>query len=73
MAASSDPEALVADKLSKIYQTLGVQPVSSDTLRSAISCIQTTGVSSRAMTSQTVPSRLYLYPGYVLTESGTFF
>ena len=31
MAASSDPEALVADKLSKIYQTLGVQPVSSVT------------------------------------------
>ena len=36
-------------------------------------CIQTTGVSSRAMTSQTVPSRFDLYPGYVLTESGTFF
>ena len=32
-----------------------------------------TGVSSRAMTSQTVPSRFDLYPGYVLTESGTFF
>ena len=32
MAASSDPEALVADKLAKIYQTFGVQPVSSDTI-----------------------------------------
>ena len=28
MAASSDPEALAADKLSKIYQTLGVQQIS---------------------------------------------
>ena len=36
-------------------------------------CIQTTGVSSRAMTSQTVSSRFDLYPGYVLTESETFF
>ena len=30
-------------------------------------------LSSRAMTSQTVPSQFDLYPGYVLTESGTFF
>ena len=65
MAASSDPEALVADKLSKIYQTLGVPPVSSDTLRSSIS--------RSIITCYDVTNRFDLYPGYVLTESGTFF
>ena len=48
MAASSDPEALVADKLSKIYQTLGVQPVSSDTLRAAVSIDKKTHFDFRA-------------------------
>ena len=31
------------------------------------------GIKWYVMTSQTVPSRFDLYPGYVLTESGTFF